>query len=332
MRRLAGDPLLVGLIAFAVTFALTLLFLRSARRREGMQNRVLAAIGSACKYTQRVPVNNQWKCPEGTLDTGRSWGDKDGDLQCLLGCAVSPNCEYTGRTLQNKQWKCPAGWADTGLNWGVPNGDKQCQRCAPKQGCGYTQRQATKDGEWRCPPGTFDTGRDWGKPDGDKQCMTACCPSGFKGREGGTSDLFPCGPHDINRDGGIRRSSDNQKAAELISYCCQWTNKDCRHKGLSGFFQSAKDTGTRQTGYYTADDGCNVNVWDQAGGQVAVTGKGLGLWGGIGMMAAAGAGLLAAPFTGGTSLALSLSIPASVVAATQLNSRVIQKKQPGSLA
>ena len=264
------------------------------------------------------------KCPEGSVPTG------DSNKQCLAGCVVLPSCTYTQRVQQGKNWVCPSGFTDSGLTWGVPNGDKQCYQCPVEDGkrCSYTTR--AWDGKaWRCPDGTLDTGRTWGMDKGDKQCLTGCCPTGFKGKNGGSSDLFACGAGDIARSGGIR-NKDRQPAEELNGYCCQWTNKDCKHKGFAGLFQSSKDIGTKQTGWYTEDDGCNVNVYDQSGKVVAVTGKGAGLWGGIGMMAAAIGGIAAAPFTGGTSLYVALAVPTAVLTATTINSQVLQKgKGPG---
>ena len=270
--------------AIALGFAALVAWVVWDRRKETMTARALLAVGSGCAYTQRVQQGGAWRCPDGTADTGRSWGDPDGDKQCLKGCRVSPACEYRGRVFTNGAWRCPDGWADTGLTWGVANGDKQCQRCPAKAGCSFTQRVKTSDGEWRCPPGTLDTGRSWGVADGDKQCLGACCPTGYKGREGGTSDLFACGPWDIQRDGGIRRGSDNGKPDELLPFCCQWTNKDCRRKGFAGWFQRIKDSGTSPTGYYSSDDGCNVNVWDENGTAVAVTGKGMSTFASIAML------------------------------------------------
>ena len=85
------------------------------------------AVGTACAYTRRVQESGKWVCPKGTVDTGRSWEDKDGDgeKQCLVGCAVSPHCQYTQRTQQgkNKEWKCPEGYVDSGLDWGVAYGE-----------------------------------------------------------------------------------------------------------------------------------------------------------------------------------------------------------------
>lgn len=309
--------LAAALLAVAALVALALVWHRRRGTRENL------TITSACQYVARL----NGKCPEGSVETG------DAAKPCLAGCVVLPSCQYTQRTNQNGTWACPAGWTDSGLTWGVPNGDKQCYQCPVEDGkrCSYTVR-AWDGKQWRCPDGTIDTGRTWGMDKGDKQCLQGCCPTGFKGKEGGTSDLFACGAGDITRQGGIRRGADRQPADELAGYCCQWTNKDCKHKGFAGLFQSSKDIGTRPTGYYTEDDGCNVNVWDQSGKKVAVTGKGAGLWGGIAMMAAAAGGLAAAPFTSGTSLYLALGVPTAVLAATQINSQIIQKggKAPGA--
>lgn len=252
-------------------------------RREGLAGRSLLPIGSTCQYAQRIQTTKgDWACPANTVDTGRTWGDNDGDKQCLMGCVTNPNvCSFKYRQYNPKDgsWKCPAGYADTGMNNGVPDGERQCQQCGFNGTCRYTQRTQTSEGVWRCPVGTIDTGAQWADgTNGDKQCITACCPSGFKGKNGGSSDLFPCGPWDIQREGGIRNSS-NQKAEELIGACCQWTNKDCRKRGFAGFFQSQVDKGIVKTGFYTADDGCEVNVYDQRGGEIAVTGTGLGIKG-----------------------------------------------------
>lgn len=283
---MAATPSARALLVFgAVVFVLTLWLLcsDSRRRRESLTNRTLLPIGSTCQYTQRVRGSGAgWVCPGGSVDTKRTWGDPDGDKQCLLGCVTNPAvCQYRYRTKQKDgTWKCPVGWGDTGLDPGVINGERQCQQCPVRGDCSYTTRVDVGGGTWRCPEGTLDTGRTWESgSDGDKQCLAACCPSGYRGKNGGSSDLFACGPRDIERDGGIRRSSDTKKATELIGACCQWTNKDCRHRGLAGFFQNQKDQGITKTGYYTADDGCEVNVYDQAGKPLAVTGEGLGLKG-----------------------------------------------------
>lgn len=304
-------------------------------RKEGLAGRTLLNIGSTCQYAQRLKTTNgQWACPEGSVDTGRTWGDKDGDKQCLLGCVTNPNvCSYKYREKQpDGSWSCPKGYADTGLDPGVPFGDhRQCQQCAVRGDCRYTQRVQTGEGVWRCPLGTLDTGLNWDNgQDGDKQCITACCPSGFKGKNGGSSDLFPCGPWDIQRDGGIRNSS-NQKAEELIGACCQWTNKDCRHKGFKGFFQSQVDKGINKTGFYTADDGCEVNVYDQSGNPLTVTGTGLGLKGlgiQIGMaLAVTAISVGAAAFMGPAAGALvgGLGGAAIKVATNQAAKKVTQK-------
>lgn len=311
MKLTRGLRLALAMIALLLLAVVVLV--RLGGRKECM------AITNSCEYVSK----KGGACPAGTADTGNS------KKPCLAGCIVMPHCEYRTRESKNGKWTCPSGWMDSGLSWGVPNGDKQCYKCPVEDGkrCAYTQRQMV-DGQWQCPAGTLDTGRTWGTDNPEKQCLLGCCPTGYNKKEGGTSDLFACGAGDITRQGGIRRSSDRQPATELASYCCQWTNKDCKKRGLAGLFQSSKDIGTKQTGYYTEDDGCNVNVWNQSGEKVAVTGKGAGLWGGIGMMAAAVGGLAAAPFTGGTSLALALSVPAAVVGAAQYNSTVLQKQRP----
>ena len=273
---------LVAALAVLVAVAFLVVMFKKASRVETLAGRALLPVGSACQYSQRVRRNGQWACPAGSVDTGRTWGDPDGDKQCVLGCVTNAGvCQYRYREKQGDgSWRCPAGWADTGLNNGVPEGERQCQQCPVRGDCRYTTRVQTPTGQWRCPEGSLDTGRDWNMgADGEKQCLTACCPSGFKGKNGGSSDLFPCGPWDIQRDGGIRRSTDGQKATELMGACCQWTNKDCRQRGLAGLWQNRKDQGITKTGYYTADDGCEVNIYDQRGGPLAVTGSGLGIKG-----------------------------------------------------
>lgn len=275
------------LVVLVATAAVVWLRCWLRRRREGMDK---LAISSGCVYTYRVQAKDgKWVCPEGTVDTGRTWGDADGDKQCLMGCAVNPNCQYTTRVFKNGAWRCPAGYVDSGLTWGVAYGDRQCQKC-PQQvnitgkKCSFTGREwMAEANEWRCPAGTLETGskENW------NACLLACCPvGGYKGREGGTSNLFPCGKWDIEREGGI--AGPDGVPTELYPFCCQWTNKDCKAKAFRGLFQGVADIGTRDTGYYTKDDGCNVNVWDQHGNKVAVTGKGLGKWGAIGIFAGVG--------------------------------------------
>lgn len=285
------------------------------------------AVGTGCEYTTRVQQGGAWVCPQGTVDTGRSWQDPDGDKQCLVGCAVSPHCEYRGRVEAGKNgWKCPAGFVDSGLTWGVAYGDRQCHKCPstvdpPGKKCAFTGRQwvATAN-EWRCPPGSLDTGskEDW------NGCLLACCPtSGFNGKQGGTSELFPCGKWDIERKGGIRRVPDGGVATELYPYCCQRTNKNCNAKLFKGLFQAVKDTGTKGTGFRMEDNGCRVNVWTQTGEGVAVTGKGMGKWGAIGLFAGVG---LAAPVlmvAGAPMTALAVATAPLAVAQT---SSALQKK------
>ena len=294
-------------------------------RRDGF-----VAVGTGCEYTTRVQEGSAWVCPKGTVDTGRSWQDPDGDKQCLVGCAVNPHCEYTQRVQQGKEWKCPAGFVDSGLMWGVDYGDRQCHKCPtavdlPGKKCAFTGREWTGK-EWRCPGGSLDTGSkdDW------NGCLLACCPTkGYKGRDGGTSELFPCGKWDVDRNGGIRRSADKGKATELYPFCCQWTNKDCKAKLFRGLFQGAADAGTKQTGFYTEDDGCNVNVWNQNGEKLAVTGKGMGKWGAIGLFVGVG---LAAPvlaWAGSPMLALTLATAPLAVAQGGKAVQNLQKPKVG---
>ena len=244
------------------------------------------AFNNACDYTVRVDGPAGAVCPEGTVDTGRNYGDPFGDRQCLVQCATNPHCTYVKRVKQpDGTWKCPAGYLDSGLTWPLANGDRQCYKCPMEENagnlkCSFTGRKQNAKGKWWCPKYTLDVG------DQKRQCLVACCPKGHAKEHGGTSELFPCGPWDINRDGGIRSSETKGKPKELeAGVCCQWTNKDCRHKGISGLWQGLKDTGTLQTGYYTDDDGCNVNVWSMEGKPISVTGKGLGIGGAIAMIA-----------------------------------------------
>jgi len=146
-----------------------------------------------CKYTTRVmdPDSKSWKCPSGTIDTQRDWGDDaDGEKQCAytqqcidaLG-PVPKRCIYSVRIPINGEWKCPAGTTDTGRSWEHIDGEKQCQTpgCPPpgtpvlkpgESACTYTVRVAN-NGKWSCPDGTFDTKRSWEHVDGSKQCASS---------------------------------------------------------------------------------------------------------------------------------------------------------------
>ena len=83
-----------------------------------------------CQQMMRLLVNGKYLCPTGFADTGRTWGDVDGDIQCTKGkcLALRPNkCDYTLRLNKNGQWACPTGYTDTGRNWDTTDPQKQCQ-------------------------------------------------------------------------------------------------------------------------------------------------------------------------------------------------------------
>ena len=136
-----------------------------------------------CTYVVREQKDNEWVCPEGTIDTGRSWGDENGQNQCaitqqcvdILG-PLPAKCTYTTRIPMGDKWVCPEGTIDTGRSWEHVDGDKQCQTSAcPPSGkpvfkeCSYSVR-VQKDNKWACPEGTIDTGRSWEHENGQKQC------------------------------------------------------------------------------------------------------------------------------------------------------------------
>ncbi|AGE56989.1 hypothetical protein ATCVNEJV3_497L [Acanthocystis turfacea Chlorella virus NE-JV-3] len=136
-----------------------------------------------CKYLLRIQKDDKWVCPEGSIDTGRSWEDENGQNQCAITpqCvdALGPapvKCSYTTRISSDGKWVCPDGMTDTGRSWEHVDGDKQCQTpaCPPAgapvlKECGYSVR-VLKDNKWVCPDGTIDTGRGWEHEDGQKQC------------------------------------------------------------------------------------------------------------------------------------------------------------------
>ncbi|AGE51934.1 hypothetical protein PBCVCVM1_705R [Paramecium bursaria Chlorella virus CVM-1] len=145
--------------------------------------------GNACEYSTRVSVDNTWKCPPGTIDTGRDWGDEYGESQCASSqeCVdyLGPKperCMYTTRIPIGDSWGCPDGMTDTGRGWEHVDGEKQCQTkaCPPpgspvlkpgETSCTYSLRESTNEG-WKCPANTVDTGRGWEHIDGDKQCAS----------------------------------------------------------------------------------------------------------------------------------------------------------------
>ena len=130
---------------------------------------------STCQFQKRELVNGEWKCAPGWRDTGKQWGQPEGDKQCEV-CNTAPvdGCEYGTRQQQsNGEYWCPSGWRDTGNHWSLGNhGDKQCAKCnsVPLPGCQYQIRQLV-NGVWQCPAGWGDTRNNWEwGANGDKQC------------------------------------------------------------------------------------------------------------------------------------------------------------------
>ena len=55
------------------------------------QLKQLVPIRADCEYVRRVQdAQGTWLCPDGTFDTGRSWGDEHGDKQCMVRCLAGP--------------------------------------------------------------------------------------------------------------------------------------------------------------------------------------------------------------------------------------------------
>lgn len=137
-----------------------------AQALDDLRGRLAAsvAIRPECQYTRREQrPDGLWVCPAGTADTGRTWGDLDGDKQCLVGCtqeqqqpkaAARPECRYTRRELRNNAWVCPSGTTDTGRTWGDQDGDKQCL-----VSCGAVGPKPTKaaKGKWKRATATYYT-------------------------------------------------------------------------------------------------------------------------------------------------------------------------------
>jgi hypothetical protein len=265
-RRLPPWTLLVLVLVLAAAWRCL------ARRREGLSDgdcsgsRPYAVNGMCCKTQD----GKKCKKPKGTAapaGTAAPGGGCPSDkLSINLGgsapqCITNDECfnKYSGKNVQHadKTWWCECG---DGTYW--------------------------KDGKCNCNAGWTWDGNNHVclAPDGVRN--DGACPSGFKGQNGGSSDLFPCdqnGNNEFSRSGGIRTGNNDAGTAQtmLKGLCCQWTNKDCHSKGFLGFVQGIRDKGIENTGFYTADDGCNVNVYDKTGAPMMVTGAGAGYLGGI---------------------------------------------------
>ncbi|AGE55066.1 hypothetical protein FK949_gp243 [Paramecium bursaria Chlorella virus NYs1] len=73
----------------------------------------------SCEQITRVFFDNKWTCPPGWTDTGRQWGDVDGEIQCTRGSCptLNPNvCDYKTRIMKDGKAVCPTGYTDTGRN------------------------------------------------------------------------------------------------------------------------------------------------------------------------------------------------------------------------
>jgi hypothetical protein len=131
----------------------------------------------------------------------------------------------------------------------------------------YTTYTGPKDGEWMCP-----LGFSWGWDGNTGKCClnnTQCRDPLQFGNDGCERlGMFLC-ENDVGRDGGLRNSS-QQPANEFkgTGMCCKYTNRGC-----GGFLNAIRDAGMKGSGYYTADDGCNVDVFGFDGSPVATNGK-----------------------------------------------------------
>lgn len=59
--------------------------------------------------------------------------------------------------------------------------------------------------------------------------------------------------------------------------CCKNTNYDCKKSGAAGAWQAASQAGLKGSGYWTDDDGCNLDVFGLDGQPIAVN-KIKGFW------------------------------------------------------
>ncbi|AGE55673.1 hypothetical protein ATCVMN08101_531L [Acanthocystis turfacea Chlorella virus MN0810.1] len=167
-----------------------------------------------CTYLVRVNKDGKWVCPDGTIDTGRSWEDENGQNQCAVTqqCvdALGPapaKCSYSTRIASGDKWVCPDGMIDTGRSWEHVDGEKQCQTTAcPPAGtpvlkeCVYSVR-VNKDGKWVCPDGTVDTGRSWEHQDGQKQCTQSKECADALGPAKPLVQTVVCSPLQVNVNG-----------------------------------------------------------------------------------------------------------------------------------
>jgi hypothetical protein len=90
---------------------------------------------------------------------------------------------------------------------------------------------------------------------------------------GGHGDGYVC-----KENPNIRRGfGENRYASDIEWQCCKNTNYDCHTSGIKGVWQKASQAGLKPSGYYTDDDGCNLDVFGLDGAEIAVN-KISGLW------------------------------------------------------
>jgi len=218
-------------------------------------------------------------CPPGTA---WGWGANAG--KCCVNnanCVGSVNptnwegCYYTKKVWKDNGWNCPDEYPrDTG-DWSYVNANYQCaskSECVTKvQNAAAPAKKAAntlKLGDWICPPGYS-----WGWD----QNAGKCCMNNYSCREAiqfgepacKAKGLFLC-ENDVDRDGGVHNYN-KQKALEFkgTGICCKYTNRGCG----GNFWNGLRDAGMKGSGYYTADDGCNVEVFDYMGNPIATNGK-----------------------------------------------------------
>jgi len=141
---------------------------------------------------------------------------------------------------------------------------------------------AKKDGQCACPGNTtwkdgycqeLSAPSNGGLPDFTWDQRVRQCRAIGRLMPGGHGDGYVC-----KENPNIRRGfGENKYAWDIEWQCCKNTNYDCHTSGIKGVWQKASQAGLKPSGYYTDDDGCNLDVFGLDGAEIAVN-KISGLW------------------------------------------------------
>jgi len=78
-------------------------------------------------YSMKKLIDNQWRCTDTEIDTGKNWENSDWYL-AQQQCDRGNNRVFTRRMYIDGKWQCPEGSWDTSFQWGDgENGGKQCK-------------------------------------------------------------------------------------------------------------------------------------------------------------------------------------------------------------